>query len=258
MVTSCAGSGPTFSEYSRSNFQAKPTSDVGKGTGKKGAEAIQRVFGENPIFIHRHYNVCACTCAALLDACKGEERVGGAVIGCRRATFRKTTNCSCSSSRPGFPFSSVWPGCRLGSMGSLLSSLSSWRPTLGAGTYTVLGDTNGLFERYLTEPGTSSSSVPSLTELPSLIIAQLLPESPSSRGPVGRTPDTPRISPQLPSRKTRSNLVLHENLPASVFDSISQAAGSVPPSCGDAWRRPRHQPQPFLQGFPGFHHLDVV
>ena len=195
---------------------------------------------------------------ALLDACKGEERVGGAVIGCRRATFRKTTNCSCSSSRPGFPFSSVWPGCRLGSMGSLLSSLSSWRPTLGAGTYTVLGDTNGLFERYLTEPGTSSSSVPSLTELPSLIIAQLLPESPSSRGPVGRTPDTPRISPQLPSRKTRSNLVLHENLPASVFDSISQAAGSVPPSCGDAWRRPRHQPQPFLQGFPGFHHLDVV
>jgi len=83
-------------------------------------------------------------------------------------------------------------------MGSLLSSLSSWRPMLGAGTYTVLGDTNGLFERYLIHPGTSSSSVPSLTELPSLI-AQLLPDSARSRGGAQRTLDSPRISPQLPS-----------------------------------------------------------
>ena len=85
-------------------------------------------------------------------------------------------------------------------MGSLLSALSSWRPTLGAGTYTILGDTNGLFERYLTEPGTSSS-VPSLTELPSLIVAQLLPEvALGSKGPARRIPDAPRLSPQLASR----------------------------------------------------------
>ena len=90
-------------------------------------------------------------------------------------------------------------------MGSLLSALSSWRPTLGAGTYTILGDTNGLFERYLTEPGTSSSSVPSLTELPSLIVAQLLPEiALGSKGPARRIPDAPRLSPQLASRKKRS------------------------------------------------------
>merc|ERR1712227_107117 len=91
-----------------------------------------------------------------------------------------------------------WLSC-LGSMGSLLSALSSWRPTLGAGTYTILGDTNGLFERYLTEPGTSSS-VPSLTELPSLIVAQLLPEiALGSKGPARRIPDAPRLSPQLAS-----------------------------------------------------------
>ena len=88
----------------------------------------------------------------------------------------------------------------MANMGSLLSALSSWRPTLGAGTYTILGDTNGLFERYLTEPGTSSS-VPSLTELPSLIVAQLLPEvALGSKGPARRIPDAPRLSPQLASR----------------------------------------------------------
>ena len=136
----------------------------------------------------------------------GKGWVEGSVIGCRLATYRQTTNCSCSSSRPGFPFCSVWPGLwTLGSMGSLLSSLSQWRPMLGAGTYTVLGDTNGLFERYLIHPGTSSSSVPSLTELPSLIVAQLLPDSARSRGGARRTLDSPRISPQLPSRPKRAN-----------------------------------------------------
>merc|ERR1712012_967559 len=93
-----------------------------------------------------------------------------------------------------------WSSWLVDNMGSLLSALSSWRPTLGAGTYTILGDTNGLFERYLTEPGTSSSSVPSLTELPSLIVAQLLPEvALGSKGPARRIPDAPRLSPQLAS-----------------------------------------------------------
>ena len=97
-------------------------------------------------------------------------------------------------------------------MGSLLSALSSWRPTLGAGTYTILGDTNGLFERYLNEPGTSSS-VPSLTELPSLIVAQLLPEiALGSKGPARRIPDAPRLSPQLASRmkiSLKTNVVFY-------------------------------------------------
>ena len=155
------------------------------------------------------------------------------------ARYRQTTNYSCSSSRPDFPFSSVWPRWCLGSMGSLLSSLSSWRPSLGAGTYTILGDTNGLFERYLTEPGGTSSFVPSLTSLPSLILAQLLPEAASSRDPARRTPNSPRISPQLPSRQREQKL---HQLARAVFDLMSQAGESVQRNCGDAWRRPHRQP----------------
>ena len=141
--------------------------------------------------------------------------------------------------QPGFPFSSVWPRWCLGSMGSLLSSLSSWRPSLGAGTYTILGDTNGLFERYLTEPGGTSSFVPSLTSLPSLILAQLLPEGASSRDPARRTPNSPRISPQLPSRQREQKL---HQLARAEFDFMSQAGESVQRNCGGAWRRPHRQP----------------
>jgi hypothetical protein len=61
-------------------------------------------------------------------------------------------------------------------MGSLLSSLAAWRPTPGAGTYTVLGDTSGFFERYLTLPSSSSAAAsPSLAQLPALLAAQLAP-----------------------------------------------------------------------------------
>ena len=195
-------------EHCRGNLQAKPTSDIGTRAEQEeeegGRGSLAKFWSESNL--HPSAFECLCLhlcCERCMQCTLGRKGwVEGVVICCRRATYRQTTNCSCSSSRPGFPFSSVWPGCLLGSMGSLLSSLSSWRPTLGAGTYTVLGDTNGLFERYLTEPGTSSSSVPSLTELPSLIVAQLLPESSSSRGPVA---DTPRISPQLPSRPKKAN-----------------------------------------------------
>ena len=132
------------------------------------------------------------------------------LTGCR-STYRQTTKWRCCSTSRVSLFPQCGLACQLvvawlvANMGSLLSALSSWRPTLGAGTYTILGDTNGLFERYLTEPGTSSSSVPSLTELPSLIVAQLLPEiALGSKGPARRIPDAPRLSPQLASRKKRS------------------------------------------------------
>ena len=166
------------------------------------AKNLQYVFEEREI--QRRINVkqfprvlCSCSTACTC-ACKGGERVG---------------RC-------------------LGSMGSLLSALSSWRPTLGAGTYTVLGDTNGLFERYLTEPGTSSSSVavPSLAELPSLIVAQLLPESAaaSSRGSAV-TRVWPRVSPQLPSRRQQEcNLTLHFSPYQCLIGSLRVEQGGLP------------------------------
>ena len=195
-------------------------------------EVLVRVSGEN-----KSSSICirmSLQPALVQCACKGGERVGRRSHNCCRLAgrYRQTANCSWSGSRPGFPFSSVWPGWCLGSMGSLLSALSSWRPTLGAGTYTVLGDTNGLFERYLTEPGTSSSSVavPSLAELPSLIVAQLLPESAaaSSRGSAV-TRVWPRVSPQLPSRRQQEcNLTLHFSPYQCLIGSLRVEQGGLP------------------------------
>ena len=56
-------------------------------------------------------------------------------------------------------------------MGSLLSSISSSLPSPGAGTYTVLADTNGLFTSYLTQPGDSTGL--SLAQLPGMLLSQL-------------------------------------------------------------------------------------
>ena len=85
---------------------------------------------------------------------------------------------------------------------------------------------------YLTEPGTSSSSVavPSLAELPSLIVAQLLPESAaaSSRGSAV-TRVWPRVSPQLPSRRQQEcNLTLHFSPYQCLIGSLRVEQGGLP------------------------------
>ena len=56
-------------------------------------------------------------------------------------------------------------------MGSLLSSISSSPPSPGAGTYTVLADTNGLFTSYLSPPGEATGL--SLSQLPGILLGQL-------------------------------------------------------------------------------------
>ena len=107
-------------EHCRGNLQAKPTSDFGTGAEQEeeegGRGSLAKFWSESNL--HPSAFECLCLhlcCERCMQCTRGRKGwVEGAVIGCRRATYRQTTNCSCSSSRPGFPFSSVWPGLPAG------------------------------------------------------------------------------------------------------------------------------------------------